>query len=895
MRSLTFAAWPSYSLLFLVPALQKDAIQKEYLDPFEIPTDDVKCLPLHFEGKKTSVAVMKQYIKEELIPEIQSSGAKYLIVADAGYYKLLTSQSQAEANLGYVQPCVFEGTAHPWHVIYVPSIRSIFYDPERIRAKIAQGIQALLTHIQGGYQHPGDGIIHFETYPQTDTEIEEWLEKLLAMECPLTIDIEAFSLKHYKAGIGSITFCWNKHEGIAFPVDYVPCEPYEGEDGKTHYGRQVRNATRRKLLRAFFIRLKQKAIYHNISFDVYNLVYQLFMEDVLDRQGMLDGMEIMLQNWDDTQLIVYLATNSCAGNVLGLKPNSQEYSGNYSVDELEDITLIPLDKLLRYNLIDGLSTWYVHEKYYDRMVADQQLEIYETLFKPTVWDIIEMQLTGLPLNMERVKEVKVYLQAILDEALRRIYATKTIQQFTYLLQEKHVAERNAELKKKRISMSDQETLDIKFNPNSGPQLQELLYKMLGLPVIDLTEKKNPATGGDTLEKLRNHTTDPDVLEFLAGMKDYSDVKGLLTTFIPAFEDAMPAPDGWHYLTGSFKLGGTISGRLSSNNPNMQNLPVSNEMLISDALLALFPELKKFTKKGKLHLGKLIKTCFAAPPGWILCGLDFNALEDRISALTTKDPNKLKVYLDGYDGHCLRAYAYWGDRMPDIDPNSVDSINSIKDKYPNERYDGKRPTFALTYQGTWITLVRNLGFKEAAAKLLEGNFKKLYVASIKWVQEKLDRAAKDGYITVAFGLRLRTPLLAQVVRGNSRTPHEAEAEGRTAGNALGQSWCLLTNRASIEFMQRVRHEQHRLDIRACAQIHDAQYHLVRENVSTLLYANKHLVKAVQWQDHPEIAHPDVRLGGVFSIFWPDWSHDIEIPNGADEAVLMAALEARLERV
>lgn len=48
---------------------------------------------------------------------------------------------------------------------------------------------------------------------------------------------------------------------------------------------------------------------------------------------------------------------------------------------------------------------------------------------------------------------------------------------------------------------------------------------------------------------------------------------------------------------------------------------------------------------------------------------------------------------GFDGHCLRAYAYFGDRMPDIDPNSAESINSIKDKYPNERQLSKAPTFA----------------------------------------------------------------------------------------------------------------------------------------------------------------------------------------------------------
>lgn len=64
--------------------------------------------------------------------------------------------------------------------------------------------------------------------------------------------------------------------------------------------------------------------------------------------------------------------------------------------------------------------------------------------------------------------------------------------------------------------------------------------------------------------------------------------------------------------------------------------------------------------------EIIKECFEAPPGWLFVGLDFASLEDRISAVTTKDPNKLRVYLDGFDGHCLRAHAYFGDQMPDIE-------------------------------------------------------------------------------------------------------------------------------------------------------------------------------------------------------------------------------------
>ena len=178
-------------------------------------------------------------------------------------------------------------------------------------------------------------------------------------------------------------------------------------------------------------------------------------------------------------------------------------------------------------------------------------------------------------------------------------------------------------------------------------------------------------------------------------------------------------------------------------------------------------------------------------------------------------------------------------------------------------------------------MKNCGFSLEKSKLVESRYHELYVVSDAWVAQKLDEASVQGYITGAFGLRLRTPLLAQVVRGNSKTPFEAEAEGRTAGNALGQSWCLLNSRAASEFMGKVRKSEFRTSIRPCAQIHDAQYYLIRDGIEEILFTNKHLVEAVKWQEHPDIAHDEVKLGGEFSIFYPDWSHEIVIPNGASE--------------
>ena len=237
--------------------------------------------------------------------------------------------------------------------------------------------------------------------------------------------------------------------------------------------------------------------------------------------------------------------------------------------------------------------------------------------------------------------------------------------------------------------------------------------------------------------------------------------------------------------------------------------------------------------------------------------------------------------DGYDGHSLRAHAYYGEEMPDIDPNSVASINSISKLYPNQRQDSKTPTFLLTYAGTYIGMMAQCGFSKEKALMVEKRYHQMYEVSDQWISAKLDEATKTGYVTIAFGLRLRTPKLAQVIRGTSKTPYEAEAEGRSAGNALGQSWCLLNSRAWNEFMGKVRKSPYRNQIRPCAQIHDAGYALVKDtaDAGALLYTNEHLVKAVEWQEHPDIQHDQVKLGGSLSIFYPNWGQEISIPNGA----------------
>lgn len=866
-----------YPIALLVPTIRKTDILDTYFKPRDqVDPNDVIVFDLHMTRgkKKPLISEVKEYITEELVPAMEYLDVEYVLCTQAEYFKALTGATKTEAYSGYA----LDSEYGDFKVLYLPNYRARFHNPEKFDKFTDQAFDALRDHQAGKYNIPGSNIIHYEEYPKTLPEIKAWLDKLLELDCPLTIDTENFSLKHYDSGLGTISFAWNQHEGIAFPVDYYPIEGAV----EAPYGKCVRNDAVRALLRDFFDKLKHTAVYHNISYDVYILIYQLYMDDILDTKGLLKGLDVLLRDWHCTKQITFLATNSCAGNRLGLKDQSQEFAGNYAEDEIEDITKIPLDQLLRYNLVDSLCTWFVYDKHRPTMLEDGQERIYRDIFQPAIKDIIQMQLTGLPVDIERVAEVKNILETVRDQSLKDMQHSPIVAELIDNLNRAWVEKRNSELKVKRVTLLD---ADEKFNPNSNPQLQMLLFGIMGLPVLGRTESGAPSTDGDTLKNLSNHTNDPECIDVLAALRDYKAVDKLLSAFIPAFETAQLGNDGWHYLFGNFNLGGALSGRLSSSKPNLQNLPSNGSMKLSKKLMELIGDAcKGYIYGDTLMLGKLIKSAVVAPPGWLFIGLDFSSLEDRISALTTKDPNKLKVYTDGFDGHCLRAYTYFSEDMPDIDPDSVESINSIEKKYKSLRQDSKAPTFAMTYQGTPITLQNNCGFSAEKANKIYDRYQEMYAVSVKWVDDQLEEATDTGYVTVAFGLRVRTPLLKQVIRGTSKTPYEAEAEGRSAGNAMGQSYCMLNSRAGSEFMEKVRSSKFALDIRPSAQIHDAQYFIARDNMETILYTNEHLVKAVEWQEDPAIAHPDVKLGGELSIFYPDWSKELELPNHATKEIV-----------
>jgi DNA polymerase-1 len=863
MHHLLFGDTPTYKVAFLTKpqTLRLAEMRRYYVDPLAVlgvPNNDCIGFSLRYDaGGKAPVGLIKSYLIDELLPALERLKTQYLFVNDGAYFKVLTKEKKADVHMGYVLPCAIAGYEH-MQVVLGYNYQGLIFDPTQ-QTKLDMGLKCLADHIHGNYVKLGADVIKYEYYPQTLGEIEQTLQSLHQYPA-LTADIEGFSLKFDEAGVGTISFAWNMFEGISFKVDW---EALPEMNEQKHYGQQVFNAPVRALLVKFFEEYQGEMTWHNAGYDVKVLVYQLFMTHPLDYEGMLRGIDLMAERMHDTKLIAYLATNTTAGNVLGLKALAHEFAGNYAVEDIKDIRLIPEEQLLRYNLVDALSTWFVRDKYYPVMVADNQEALYLGLFRDSQKMLIQTELVGMPMDDEQILAGEAQLIQAKEGYLATMMAHPIMAKMNAYVQTKAMTDANAKLKTKQHPLtvfSDPASKHYKsFNPNSNPQLQVLLYELMGLPIIELTDTKQPATGADVIETLSGHILATPFKDVLLALIDYSKVAKILSSFLPAFKSGKLKADGMRWLHGSLNLGGTLSGRLSSSDPNLQNMPASSTY------------------------GKLVKAMFKAPKGWLMGGADFNSLEDMISALTTKDPNKLKVYTDGFDGHSLRAAFYFKEQLEAegifLDHSDPKSVNRLKKEDHPLRQDSKPPTFLLTYGGTYHGMMKNLGWTQEKSQRIEANYHSLYKVSDEYIARRIKQACTDGYVEVAFGLRVRTPLLGQSVLGNRSTTYQAQAEGRTAGNAMGQSYGLLNNRAAVAFFKEVWASPYRHKILPICLIHDAIYILMRDDIDVVEWANRKLIEAMQWQELPELYHPTVKLGAALDLFYPSWAKPLTLPNKA----------------
>jgi DNA polymerase-1 len=193
-------------------------------------------------------------------------------------------------------------------------------------------------------------------------------------------------------------------------------------------------------------------------------------------------------------------------------------------------------------------------------------------------------------------------------------------------------------------------------------------------------------------------------------------------------------------------------------------------------------------------------------------------------------------------------------------------------------------------------MKNCGFTEDTAKQIEAKYHDLYAVADTWIQDLIQKAEKCGYIPLAFGGRIRTPLIAQSAGKGRMRPYKAQEEERSAGNAATQSYCVLTLRAMNEFMERVWASPYKYDILPTATIHDSIYPMVKDDVHAVKWVNDNLIDCMAWQELPELKHPTIKISSGLEIYWPNWARAIAIPNHASEQEIKAICdEAKKETI
>lgn len=311
-------------------------------------------------------------------------------------------------------------------------------------------------------------------YPKFTQHIKQDLDSLLVYP-QLAVDIETTGIKLDKAKLVSIAFAYNTHNAVSFRIN-------------TEHESEIKD-----LLREFFKSYQGRFIFHKANFDIPILIYQLFMnEDITDILKQIEGINYFRNRTDDSMLMAYLSLNACDRESYSLKLLAEEYTGKYGVDT-KNIESLSDKELLTYNATDTVATFYLYDKYKKVLKFENQEEQYSLLLDFS-FDCMRMQLNGLPLDMNKVKALRVQLETLKNELLEEFKYFSSVEDAEIHLAHIKAKKRNSVLKTKRVTYEDElEPLNI----TSKPQLAVLLYKILNLPVLQTTKGGNPSVDKDT--------------------------------------------------------------------------------------------------------------------------------------------------------------------------------------------------------------------------------------------------------------------------------------------------------------------------------------------------------------------------------------------------------------
>ncbi|MBS3805713.1 MAG: DNA polymerase I, partial [Oleiphilaceae bacterium] len=404
---------------------------------------------------------------------------------------------------------------------------------------------------------------------------------------------------------------------------------------------------------------------------------------------------------------------------------------------------ISLDQAGPYAAEDADITLRLHHALRPKLAETGRLtEVYENIDLPLVAVLSRMEQRGALINASTLKH-----------------------------HSQELAERMAELE----TAAHEEAGEV-FNLGSPKQLQVIFYDKLGLPVVKKTPKGAPSTAEPVLQELALEYPLPRLI------LEHRSLSKLKSTYTDRL------PEMIHHRTGrvhtSYHQAVTATGRLSSSDPNLQNIPIRSEQ------------------------GRRIRQAFVAPEGRKLVAADYSQIELRIMAHLSGDKGLLQAFAKGEDIHSATAAEVFGTALDDVSPD--------------QRRSAKAINFGLIYGMSAFGLGRQLGIDRKLAQEYIDRYFERYPGVLTYMDNIRRQAHDDGFVETLFGRRLYLPEI------NARNKQLQQAAERTAINAPMQGTAADIIKLAMVTVEDWLLADHADDARMVMQVHDELILEVRES-------------------------------------------------------------------
>ena len=555
-------------------------------------------------------------------------------------------------------------------------------------------------------------------------ELDQWLERLKSADL-FAFDTETTSLRYIDAEIVGVSFAINPGEAAYVPLghDYMGAPEQLDRD-------QVLDQLKPLLEDPQLAKVGQ-----NLKYD----------KNVLANHGItLEGIaeDTMLESYVLNSVATRHDMDSLAMHYLGEKTISFESIAGKGAKQLT-FNQIELEKAAPYAAEDADITLRLHQTLRPQLKATGKLaSVYEEIDLPLVPVLSRMEQRGT------------------------LISASTLRQHS-----QELAERMAELEKEAHDVAGET-----FNLGSTKQLQAIFYDKMGLPVIKKTPKGAPSTAEPVLQELAHeHELPRLILEH----RSLSKLKSTYTDTLPELI---------HHRTGrvhtSYHQAVTATGRLSSSEPNLQNIPIRSEQ------------------------GRRIRQAFIAPEGYKLVAADYSQIELRIMAHLSGDKGLLKAFEKGEDIHKATASEVFG--------VSLEEVSS------DQRRSAKAINFGLIYGMSAFGLSRQLDVERKVAQQYIDRYFERYPGVLKYMDNIRKQAHDDGFVETLFGRRLYLPEI------NARNKQLQQAAERTAINAPMQGTAAdIIKRAMVD-VENWLLTDHADEARMTMQVHDELILEVKES-------------------------------------------------------------------